>query len=176
MLKKLLLILLPISLILLLVYYSLGGFQAPVIHLRPTDSYVVAGQEYVGTFEYDKLQEYFLRMKNYLDSGVIKGRVTVINYQVGDLPEDSIHQLIGIRLVDSASPPTDLLTDTIASGEVVRAIVRAHPLVRPTPEQTIEMITDYAAARQLSLEDKVIEQYLEEDELWVEIPVRQSSP
>ncbi len=172
MLKKIILIGLPMTLILSGVYYQLGGFNEVEVQLINTNNYVIAGREYQGLFNEDSLSNYFIQIKEYADDGQSEGVVGVVTYGLDSVPRDSIHQFFGIMI--GASPykiPEDFEVDTLYAQKAVRAIVCAHPMVMPHPDQVITKIRAYAQKVGLSIKDYSIEQYTEENEIWVDIPL-----
>lgn len=174
MLRKTLYFGLPLLAVLLIVYYYLGGFNQTEISLEETDAYVIAGYSYSGPYREDELQQLFFQVKDFVDSGTLEGTITVLNYDNEFAAGDSIQQLIGVRL--AATPrqkPEDLQLDTIPAGKVIRAVISAHPLVMPHPQDTHEKIINFAREQSLELGDMSIEQYVGETELWVEVPLRQ---
>lgn len=170
MLKKLLFVGFPIILILLVIYYQLGGFNRIEIQQVETDHYIIAGKTYKGRFQEDTLKNYFFQMNELVANDQLEGTVSVVSY--GLTPSDSIHQLIGVRIHGSPYPlPKAIQLDTLLAARVLRAIIRAHPIVMPSPEQVVEKIKAYAQENAFSLKDYSVEQYIAEDEIWVDIPL-----
>ena len=173
MFKKTLLFGLPILLILIIVYYYLGGFNKTLVELVQTDDYVIAGYEYYGPYDQDELQELFFQVQDFVESGALVGTITVVNYQLDFEVQDSVRQLIGVQVkTQPLTLPDKVIMDTIRSEQVVRATVKAHPLVMPHPGDTQAQIMDYAKKEFLELDNLVIEQYKGEEEIWVDVPVR----
>jgi effector-binding domain-containing protein len=171
--RKTLIFGLPILLVLLIFYYYLGGFKDTQLSLVETDSYVVAGYEYIGLYKEEALQDLFFQVSDLVDSGKLAGTVTVVNYQFQDLKRDSVHQLIGVQLSELPSAmPEGMSVDTIPASCAVRAIIQAHPLVMPHPEETQQRIIDFAQDQSLELNSMVLERYIGQEKIWVDIPVR----
>lgn len=157
----------------LFVYYYLGGFNEVVIELVETDEYIIAGYNYHGTYEQDVLQDLFFQVKEYVEADVLKGIITVLNYDSAVTEADSIHQLIGVRLqAEPLNKPQEVELETIPAGRAVRATISAHPLVMPNPESIVEQIRSFARENNLELKALSIEQYVESEEIWVDIPIR----
>src|SRR5690606_16542050 len=130
-----------------------------------------AGKTYQGPFKEDILKDYFFQMQAYVDNDQLEGTVSVVNYDLEYSSSDSIYQLIGI-LIDT--PPIgfeDIQVDTLIAQKVIKAIVHAHPIVMPNPDQVIDKIKAYAKKNALSLKDYSIEQYVADDEIWVDVPL-----
>jgi len=173
MIKKILFFGLPVLVVLLYIYYNLGGFEEPYISVVETEELMVAGSLYQGPFEEDSLQETFLKVRDFVANGQLTGTVAVINYRPGFAPKDSIHQLIGVKV---KNPPEDLpegwQVDTLRASRVVRAVIDVHPLARPTPEDTYELLVEFARKQALETKSIIVEYYVDETTLWVDIPVR----
>lgn len=164
---------LPILLVLLIIYYYLGGLNNTLVSVIKTDNYVVAGYEYIGAYKEDELQDLFFQVSNLVDTGTLAGTVTVVNYQFQNMKRDSVHQLIGVQLTESPSDlPEGIKVDTIFARSAIRAIVQAHPLVMPHPEETQQLLLEYAQDQSLDINSMTLERYIGEDEIWVDLPVR----
>lgn len=173
MFRKALLVGLPVLLILLIIYYYLGGFNETSFDLVQTDNYVIAGYEYQGPYEQDDLQELFFQVQDFVETGALVGTITVVNYQLDFEAQDSVRQLIGVQIKElPLTLPEGIEIDTISASEAVRATIKAHPLVMPNPEDTQQQIQDFAQARSLELSNLVLEQYVGEEEIWVDVPLR----
>lgn len=173
MLKKILIVAIPLTLVIVLVYDYLGGFNETAISLVESEDYVVAGYVYRGPYRQSALQDLFFRVQDFVESGTLVGRVTVLNYQFDIAAQDSVHQLIGVRLDNlPLNLPEGITIDTVRADKVVRATIRAHPLVMPNPEDTQQKILDFARQASLDLADLVLEQYVGEEEIWVDVPLR----
>lgn len=173
MFRKALLLGLPILLILLIVYYYLGGFNETDVELVQTDNYVIAGYEYHGPYDQDDLQELFFQVQDFVETGALVGTITVVNYQLDFELQDTVRQLIGVQIKElPLTLPEGIEIDTIRASKVVRATIKAHPLVMPNPEDTQQQIQDFALARSLELSSLVLEQYVGEAEIWVDVPLR----
>lgn len=173
MLKKTLYLGLPLLLIFFLIYYYLGGFNKTEIMLEETETSIIAGYSYRGPYQEEVLQELFFQVKDAVDSGALAGTITVINYDNEFAAGDSIKQLIGVRLARMPlQMPQQMQVDTIPAGKVVRAIIQAHPLVMPHPEDTFEKIINFARKESLELGDISIEQYVSEKQLRVDVPLK----
>ena len=174
MTKKILWAALLVFIILFIIYYFLGGFNTVEIQVTDAENYVVAGKSYRGPYKEDILRDYFFQMRDYVERDQIRGTVSVVNYGLEYGSTDSVDQLIGVLINTSSSPvPEDIQIDTLRVQKVVRAIVHAHPIVMPRPDQVIDKIKSFAKEHDLSLREYAIEQYVEEDKIWVDVPLVQ---
>lgn len=173
MVKKYIVPIASLLIIFLIVYYFLGGFNTIEIQIVNAENYVIAGKTYQGPFEEDSLKNIFFQMRAYIDHGQLQGTVSVVNYDLDYASVDSIHQLIGILVDTPASGPEDIQTDTLIAQKAVRAIVHAHPIVMPRPDQVIEKIKAYARENAITLKDYSVEQYIADNEIWVDVPLVQ---
>jgi len=172
MLKKVFVIGLPLIIILIFVYYLLGGFNEVNIQKTDTSSYIIMGRLYEGEYKADTLKNTFREMQRYVEKYQGIGTVSVISYNPEQESKDSLKQLIGIKL---SSKPAQLIEktniDTLEARQAVRAIIKAHPIVMPSPIDVAQEIRAYAKREGLTLQKYAIEQYISEREIWVDIPV-----
>ena len=170
--KILLLLVLPLSVLALIGYYALGGFNSIEIDLVQTDARVVVGQPYRGTYGDLALRKIFVEAKQRQQNGTVPGVLTVINRDATSGSEEEVNQFIGIALTAPLdSLPPDYRRDTLAAGTYLRARVSAHPLAQPRPRTINEQLVDYAAEHRLSVSGLPIELYQASDTLWVEMAV-----
>jgi DNA gyrase inhibitor GyrI len=173
MMRKVIFASLTVMTVGLFVYYYLGGFNEVDIELVETEEYIIAGYSYHGPYDQDVLQDLFFQVKEYVEADVLKGIITVLNYDSAVTEADSIHQLIGVRLqAEPLNKPQEVVLETIPAGRAVRATIRAHPLVMPNPESILEQVRSFAVKNNLELKALSIEQYVESEEIWVDIPIR----
>lgn len=176
MLKKYILPLFSLLIILCVVYYFLGGFNTIKIQIVNTENYVIAGKTYQGSFKEDSLKAHFFQMKAYVDRGQLEGTVSVVNYDLEYTSADSIHQLMGVLLDAPPFKPVDIQDiqiDTLVAQKALRVIVKAHPAVMPRPDQVVKKIQAYARENSLLLKEYSIEQYVADNEIWVDVPLAQ---
>ncbi|MDF9795684.1 hypothetical protein OKW21_000947 [Catalinimonas alkaloidigena] len=170
--KKLVMIGLPLIVLILLIYYFLGGFNQVEIQRVTVDDYYFTGHLYRGPYQEEELKSQFFQMHEYVETGTLNGIVGVLNYDIENLSEDSIQQFIGVILDEKTQQiPTGLEQDTVFANEALRAVIRAHPIVMPNPDQVVDMIRSQARDRGISLKEFSIEQYVGEQEIWVDIPL-----
>lgn len=172
MIKKITLIALPVLALIVLAYYLLGGFNQIEIQKVKVDDYHLVGHYYEGPFKEKELKSYFFQMQDFVENETLQGTVGVINYDANQSAEDSIRQFIGVILdKNSQQIPSGLRQDTIPAREALRAIIRAHPIVMPNPVQVVEKLRAKAGEDKISLKEFSIEQYIGEQEIWVDIPL-----
>ncbi|MFP4089731.1 MAG: hypothetical protein ACLFT3_05455 [Cyclobacteriaceae bacterium] len=153
-------------------YYYLGGFNTVKMSLATAEPYVVAGYSYDGRFDEDQFEDLFFKVREYTEMGLFPGNITVVNYDLLDEDQDSIRQLIGVRLEgDPLSIADSLAIDTIEAGRVVRAEIEAHPLVMPRPDKINRQIIDFALGQGVKLQDLTIEQYVSENRIVIDAPL-----
>ncbi len=175
MLQKILLfIVLPLSVLALLGYYYLGGFNPIVLEVVQTDARVVVGQSYRGTYGDLALRKIFVEAKQRQEDGTVPGVLTVINRDAASGSEEEVNQFIGIALsAPLDSLPPDYQRDTLAAGTYLRARVSAHPVAQPRPRTINEQLEAYATEHQLTVSGLPIERYRSSDTLWVEMMITQ---
>ncbi|MGB3852371.1 MAG: hypothetical protein WA958_20570 [Tunicatimonas sp.] len=173
MLKKvLLLIVLPLSLLAVLGYYWLGGFNSIDVEVVQLSDRIVVGRTYQGTYGDLALREIFVKAKQQQERGAVLGILTVVNRDAASGSGEEVNQLIGITLsapIDSL--PAGYVRDTLAAGTYLRARVAANSLAQPRPRAINERLEAYAAEHGLTVSGLPIEIYRASDTLWVEMAV-----
>lgn len=154
-------------------YDYLGGFNRQVeVRLVAKGAYVVAGTYFEGNYDDDTLRHLFDEARSYLDQKQLDGLLAVVNFNESETKKGQIKQLIGVATEQQAmAVPKNLSVDTFRASQVVRAVVCAHPLVMPKPESVNEEIRSYAKEKGFELADYTIEQYISEEEIWIDAPV-----
>ncbi|MEK6476628.1 hypothetical protein WJR50_03800 [Catalinimonas sp. 4WD22] len=172
MIKKITLIALPVLALIVLAYYLLGGFNQIEIQKVKVEGYHLAGHFYEGPFKEDELKSYFFQMQDYVKNNELQGTVGVVNYDTKQAAEDSIRQFIGVILDENNQQiPSGLNQEKVPAQEALRAVIRAHPIVMPNPVQVVEQLRSRAKDEEISLKEFSIEQYIGEQEIWVDIPL-----
>lgn len=173
MIRKILLFGLPVLLVLILVYYLLGGFNQIEIQRIQEQNYNLVGKLYEGKYREKILNDHYREMYNYVEDGIIEGKVAVINYRIDKPASDSVKQFFGVLLDGQpASIPDSLTQETIVLDEALRAVIQSHPLVMPNPDKVIEQLQSQAQQEGVSLKGYSIEQYVGDEEIWVDIPLQ----
>lgn len=149
-------------------YFQLGGVSDIRKQVVTVDSYQLIAQSFKGKYNSSKLEEIFYGAKK------LGNLLVIINYSLqGDSTEQGfVHQMIGVQ---TEKIPTDIPAgfhqETIAKTKTVQAIIDAHNLVMPKPNEIEEVLRTYGKEQNLLLAGYTIERYLSDRELIVEIPI-----
>ena len=143
MLKKIFFyVLASVTLLALIGYYWLGGFNPVIIEAVNHPERVVIGQPYQGRYGDLKLREIFVKTNQAIQAGTWPAPLIVINRDTVMAEEKEINQLIGVL---STRPDTlsslHYQADTLPAGRYLRAVVQAQPVAMPKPEAVNEQTT-----------------------------------
>ncbi len=156
------------------VYFYLGGLNYVAVDVKSVSDYNLVGFHFEGEGDSDSLRKGWQRAKELIDSGKLEGTVTVLHYKDTTLAEGKVKVFMGVRLDKGTSDLPDNYTRlTVPAKRTVRATISAHNAVMPNSETIEERLLKKAEELRLELQNFTIEQYLNEKELWVDMPVRQ---
>ena len=174
MLKKIFFyVLASVTLLALIGYYWLGGFNPVIIEVVNHPERVVIGQPYQGRYGDLKLREIFVKTNQAIQAGTWPAPLVVINRDTVMAEEKEINQLIGVLSTrpDTLSSP-HYQADTLPVGRYLRAVVQAQPNAMPQPEAVNEQMRQYAQEHQWTLSNTIVEFYVAYDTLWIEMPIQ----
>ena len=154
-------------------YTFLGGFQQIPFSRTSIQGYMMAGIPYKGKANDREFRELFEKVNADYQAGKIKGTLAAIYYDTPDADKGKVDALIGILVADSLSSIPDSYKYLYLAGtQAVRAEITSHPAVAPAPDKLKQKLMDYAWQNQLKPQNFVIEKYINERNLQVEIPVK----
>lgn len=157
-------------------YTFLGGFKNIAFSIQPVSKpKVLAGIPFEGNMRSSRLDSLFEVTRQIHQSGRLKGTLGAIYYDVPlkKRSRGEINALIGIWLDEASTPlPKGFQLRTIPAGKVVQARLQAHFLVSPSPDEVQEKMRQYARQQRLQPENLVMEQYLSDESIILETPIR----
>jgi hypothetical protein len=167
MTKKILIFGLPlVLLVLLLIYYQLGGFNKVRITIHePQDIYII-GKEYSGRYQSKEAKDLYYKVKELINDRELKGYITIVNYPTKN--NSKVKYFIGVL---------SQAQDTIDGWEqleirnyskIIRLNFNKHNLVMPKPFKVREMAEDFAISKGYELKGLTIEKYKTERELEID--------
>lgn len=179
--KKIVIIILGIvvlvSVVALGTYSYLGGFKEVEITTQTLSSPVtLAGTWYEGRMKNHKLGELFDQTKQLHKQGQLKGTLAAVYYDLSEAKrkQSLIKAFVGVAVSDTVTAiPKGYSFQTIGAKQVVQAHLTAHFLVSPSPDEVQEKMIEYARKNQLKTESLVIEKYLNDNSIILEIPIIQ---
>jgi hypothetical protein len=161
--------------IILALYTFLGGFNDIAISSQPVSSpRVLVGLPYDGPVRSVHLDSIYQSVRQLYEQGKLKGELGAL---YADVPKEKrrkgeIAGLIGVWVKDSLQAlPPGFTRRVVNTSQVVQANIQAHFLVSPSPDEVQEDMREYARAQQLKPESYVMEKYLSDNSIILEIPV-----
>lgn len=156
--------------IVLSIYYYLGGFNEISVVKSGNNIYNIAGKDYQGRIKNDSLNMIFLEMRDLVSNKRINGELCVINYRDKDLANGEAHQFIGILLGDEISEiPSGIKVREFRSETTFKVGLGMHPLVRPSAEKVEKKISLYADDNGFALENYSMEILYSDNSILVEM-------
>ena len=162
--------------IILGLYTWLGGFKDIAINtLTVTDPRILSGIPYEGSIKSQQLDSLFEHTRQLHQQGQLRGDLGAMYFEVPEKmrKRGEIKAVIGVWQADSTQTlPAGFSRRTIPAPQVVQARIQAHFLVSPSPDEVQEEMRNYAREKKLALENFVMEKYLNDQSIILEIPVR----
>lgn len=156
--------------ILLSVYYSLGGFEEIQTAVSKNNVYSLAGKEIHGRLTSKEEHFLFEEMKGYLANGDLSGTLSIVNYKDDTLGDYESRRFVGILLEDEVSMiPTGLQVLEIEGQTTFQAALTMHPLVMPNTEKVENKLQLLAEERGLALRDYTLEKLYSDNSVIVEM-------
>ena len=157
---------------LLVLYRHLGGFNEPAITFEPVKEYVLSGKNFQGKITDKRLGGLFNEMRNFKIGNRYGGALVMVWYSEPQNRKDSADVFIGIEILPGESLPERYDRLEIPMNGLVRATIRGHASVIPSPSTVVEKIKDFAWENSYLLQDVLIDKYLSDSVIYTEIPVK----
>jgi len=165
-------ILVIFSIVILSIYYWLGGFNQLEIQTVSMNDYYVVGHYFEGTYKSDTVSSYFMEIKQMIETRKLNGILTIVYYQEPIGKRGMMKSFIGAALEDTTvTIPPGYEQRLIQVDKVVQAKVDSHVAVMPNPEKINRRLREHAQGQGLELVNFSIERYLSDWEVITEIPV-----
>ncbi|MEP2026236.1 MAG: hypothetical protein ABJH98_00675 [Reichenbachiella sp.] len=156
--------------ILLTIYFNLGGFEEVQTAVSRNNIYSLAGKEINGRLTSKEEHFLFEEMKGYIASGQLKGTLSIINYKDDTLGEYESRRFVGVLLEDEVSMiPSGLTVLEVEGLTTFQAALTMHPLVMPNTEKVETKLQLLAEERGLKLQDFTLEKLYEDNSVIVEM-------
>lgn len=156
--------------ILMTIYFYLGGFNEIQTAVSKNNRYSLAGKEIHGRLTSKEEHFLFEEMKGYLTDSTLMGTLTIVNYRDDTLGQYESRRFVGILLEDEISMIPSGLTVLEIEGETTfQAALTMHPLVMPNTEKVESMLKILADERDLELEDYTLEKLYQDNSVIVEM-------
>ena len=157
---------------LLILYDKLGGFSDPELSYEPVKEYVMAGRFFNGNTSNPELEELFNEMRSVKDREKVDGPLVMVWYEVPESSKDSVQIFVGLEILPDDHFPGHLDSVHFEMNGLVRATIRKHASVMPSPSMIINEIKEYADNQQYKIQELVIDKYLSDTVVYTEIPLK----
>lgn len=156
--------------ILLTVYYNLGGFEEVQTAVSKNNKYSLAGKEIHGKLTSKEEHFLFEEMKSYIADGSLAGTLSIVNYKDDTLGDYESRRFVGILLGEEMSMiPSGLSVLEIEGETTFQAALTMHPLVMPNTEKVESKLQLLADERGLQLRDYTLEKLYDDNSVIVEM-------
>ena len=156
---------------LLILYNHLGGFNDPILSYNPVREYNFSGNFYYGKTSDPLLEELFDEMRSVKYNENLSGPLVMVWYEVPESSKDSIKLFVGLEIMPDDHFPKDFDSLHLEMNGVIRASIKKHASVMPSPLVIIDQINEYAEEQQYKLQNLVIDKYLSDTLVYTEIPL-----
>jgi len=167
-----LVVIILIGVVILTIYWYLGGFEPVVYKLEKGDKVTLAGKWYRSKYRSDSVEELFNEMKYYVTSGIIPGQVAILEPMEMSQQTDSVNFFIAVSTESNLQIPDSLEVIVIPSSGRLAARLNMHPLVMPSPKLVREKLQSLADTVAAQLQPFIIEEYGQNNEVKVLIPLK----
>jgi hypothetical protein len=172
--RKIVLIIVSFLLIVgMITYIALGGLTKPAISTIQVSGYTMAGIAFKGMASNEELLQLFNQTRTFHQEKKLPGTLAALYYDTQASEKGEVDAFVGVLVNDTtASLPEKYTYKHIEARQAVQAKITTHYLVAPSPEKIRASLLNYAQEKGLPLQELVIEQYLEESHILIEIPTQ----
>ena len=129
----------------------------------------IAGIEFRGAFNNPTLEENWNLVRSVVLEKAIEGNITLLDYPKDSLPNNQIHQFIGINIEGTmAEIPSSFEVRTYEYERKLAVFLSMHPLVRPRPQTIQRLISEKAKELGYTLLPFYVETHFQDNSLIVE--------
>jgi hypothetical protein len=155
------------------VYFYLGGLNSVEVTVEDVSDYNLVGIRFRGNGDSDTLRTAFFDARKYVQEGTLDGVLTLVHYKDTTLKEEEVNVFVGVKLNQGTSGiPSSYQRLTIPARRAVRATIEAHNAVMPNAETIEERLYKKAEEMRFELQDFTVEQYVSEQKMVIDMPVR----
>lgn len=152
-------------------YYTLGGFDPVEVFVMEGKERTVIGKEYIEKYDYDAFGKKMKETRKAIDSGRLKGMLTVVFFENDTIGSDSIHYFLGAskdEVKNVVMLPAGYDYKEFETNKILKVFMTQHPLVRPNPEEINELMEIKAIEEGVVLQPVWFELYYQDESLSVE--------
>lgn len=114
------------------IYYVLGGFNELKVYVLEGTARTVIGKHHIGKLPARRVYHLLQESKALIDSGKLKGKLTLVEYQNDTIGKDSLHLFIGAsfdEIQNVLEIPFGFSYEEYQTDEIYRVYITRHPLV-----------------------------------------------
>jgi predicted transcriptional regulator YdeE len=153
-------------------YIALGGLKKPEITTQTVSDYMMAGVEFKGLASSEVLLQLFEQTRTYHEQNKLPGTLAAVYYD-NQSEKGEVEAFVGVLVTDTLTAlPDTYVYKKIPANKTVQAKIMSHYMVAPSPEKIRGSLLNYAQEKGLALQELVIEQYLKDSHILIEIPVK----
>ena len=152
-------------------YYTLGGFDSVEVYMMEGGERTVIGKDYFEKYDYDSFKERFIDTRTAINSGRLKGMLTVVFFKNQRIGKDSVHYFVGAsvnEIKDVLRLPAGYSYIEFKTDKIFKVFITQHRWVRPVPHKVNEIIEVKAIEEGVVLQPHSFELYYEDESLSVE--------
>lgn len=157
----------------LIIYNQLGGFNEPEISLKAINKYQIAGKMYEGNIRDREWEELYVRIRSFKEKQGLQNSLAIIWYNSPEDEKGVVKAFVGLIWNDSIAVPEGFDIKDIVMQGLIRAELKGHALVMPSPKKIIKKIHLFAETKGLTLKNIIIDRYPEESIIYTEIPIEE---
>ncbi len=152
-------------------YFTLGGFDPVEVFVMKGTGRTVIGKEYIEAYDYDAFGKKMKETRAAIDSGRLKGMLTVVMYEDERIGKDSVHYFLGAsvdEISDVLRLPAGYDYVEFRTNKLFKVFLTQHPLVLPSPQEIRELAQVKAIEEGTVLQPFSFEMYYEDESLSIE--------
>ncbi|MBO6497059.1 MAG: GyrI-like domain-containing protein [Roseivirga sp.] len=154
-------------------YVYLGGLNNIDYTIETVSDYNLVGVHFLGDGDSPEIEEAYVEAREYVLSGELDGVLTLVHYNDSTLEDEQLKLFIGVTLASGTSDlPANYQRLTIPATNAARAKIEGHNSIMPSPSTIESRLRETAEKARLELQDFTIEQYISENLLVIDMPVK----
>ncbi len=156
-------------------YYTLGGFDPVDVFVMKGGERTVIGKEYIVKYDYNAFHKKIQETIAEIDSGRLKGMLTVVFFENDMIGEDSVHYFIGVsidEILDVLRLPSGYDYKEFRTEKIFKIFITQHPWIRPLSEEINEIMEIQSIEEGKVLQPYSFELYYKDGSLSIERWVR----
>ena len=147
------------GMLILAIYFVLGGFKSVQVEEVGQKEFRVVGKYFYGEYDDPTLGQYFFEARELITSATLDGQLCIVTYQPDSLIEEFVSQFIGVAVAADVPIPDGMEERSFGSSNAAQAQLDMHPLVMPNPEKLQQKLTEFATSKGWSAPQYFLEVY-----------------